>query len=418
MIDVFIQASIATNMKLQQLYYTLKLLLCYIAVLLCHKAVAQEEFVLPQAKLLTSFSFTQLSGGIILVRARIDNIPDTLNFVLDTGSGGISLDSETVVTYKFITEISDKTIRGIAGIKTVAFTNNHTLQLPGLAVEHLDFHINNYDLLTSVYGVKIDGIIGFSFLRRYIVKIDYDLLKIEVLTPGTIKYPKGGYLMKPTITSLVYPQAQIEDERVLTNRFIFDTGAGLCMLLSEDYVTDSMVLRKKRKRYPTQAEGLGGKKTMDITVIQSVQIGNYKFRKVPVYIFSDDFNITSYPLLGGLLGNDLLRRFNVTLNYPELSIYLKPNNHFKDEFDYSYTGLGIYQIAQNITVLDVMPNSPGEKAGFKADDIILSIDNIFSKNVQAFKTALQNTGNTVRIVVLRDGQPLLLKLRVKNILRR
>jgi hypothetical protein len=404
-------------MKQQQLYGALKLLLCYVAVLLCHSAAAQEEFVLPQAKTLTKFSFTQLSGGIIILRARIDDIPDTLNFVLDTGSGGISLDSETVVTYKMVTEISDKTIRGIAGIKTVAFTNNHTLQLPGLAVEHLDFHINNYDLLTSVYGVKIDGIIGFSFLRRYIVKIDYDLLKIEVLTPGTIKYPKGGYLMKPNFSSLVFPQAQIDDERVFTNRFIFDTGAGLCMLLSEDYVTDSMVLRKKRRRYPTQAEGLGGKKTMDITVIKSVQIGNYKFRKVPVYIFSDDFNVTSYPLLGGLLGNDLLRRFNVTLNYPEQSIHLKPNTHFKEEFDYSYTGLGIYQVEQNIMVVDIMPGSPGEKAGFKPDDIILSIDNNFSKNVQAFKTALQNAGNTVSILVLRNGQPLLLKLRIKNILR-
>ncbi len=404
-------------MKQQQLHGALKLLLFYVAVLLCHSAAAQEEFVLPQAKMLTKFSFTQLSGGIIILRARIDDIPDTLNFVLDTGSGGISLDSETVVTYKMVTEISDKTIRGIAGIKTVAFTNNHTLQLPGLAVEHLDFHINNYDLLTSVYGVKIDGIIGFSFLRRYIVKIDYDLQKIEVLSPGTIKYPKGGYLMKPNFSSLVFPQAQIEDERLFFNRFIFDTGAGLCMLLSEDYVTDSAVLKKKRKRYPTQAEGLGGKKTMDITVIKSVQIGNYKFRKVPVYIFSDDFNVTSYPLLGGLLGNDLLRRFNVILNYPELSIHLKPNNHLKEEFDYSYTGLGIYQIEQNIMVVDIMPGSPGEKAGFKPDDIILSIDNNFSKNVQAFKTALQNAGNTVRILVLRNGQPLLLKLRIKNILR-
>lgn len=404
-------------MKQQQLYGALKLLLCYVAVLLCHSAAAQEEFVLPQAKMLTKFSFTQLSGGIIILRARIDDIPDTLNFVLDTGSGGISLDSETVVTYKMVTEISDKTIRGIAGIKTVAFTNNHTLQLPGLAVEHLDFHINNYDLLTSVYGVKIDGIIGFSFLRRYIVKIDYDLQKIEVLVPGTMKYPKGGYLMKPNFSSLVFPQAQIEDERTLFNRFIFDTGAGLCMLLSEDYVTDSAVLKKKRKRYPTQAEGLGGKKTMDITVIKSVQIGNYKFRKVPVYIFSDDFNVTSYPLLGGLLGNDLLRRFNVILNYPEQSIHLKPNSHFKEEFDYSYTGLGIYQIEQNIMVVDIMPGSPGEKAGFKPDDIILSIDNNFSKNVQAFKSALQNAGNTVRILVLRNGQPLLLKLHIKNILR-
>lgn len=403
-------------MKMQQLYYMLKTLLCYVALFLCHYAAAQEEFVPPQATLLTKFSFTQLSGGIIIVRARIDDIPDTLNFVLDTGSGGISLDSETVATFKMVTEISDKTIRGIAGVKTVAFTNNHTLQLPGLAVEHLDFHINNYDLLTSVYGVKIDGVIGFSFFRRYIVRIDYDSLKIEVLTPGTIKYPKGGYFMKPNFSSLVFPHAEIADDQTFINRFIFDTGAGLCLLLSEDYVTDSMVLKKKRKRYPTQAEGLGGKKTMDLTVIKSIKIGNYKFRKIPVYIFTDDYNVTNYPLLGGLIGNDLLRRFNVTLNYPDQSIFLKPNTHFKDEFDYSYTGLGIYQIEQDIVIVDIMPNSPGEKGGFKPGDVIISIDNNFSKNVQSFKTALQNAGNTIRILVLRNGQPLLLKLHVKNIL--
>lgn len=404
-------------MKYKQLYMLLQILLFHIAVLVSNAVVAQEEFIAPQAKLLTKFHFTQLSGGIIIIRAQLDDIKDSLSFVLDTGSGGISLDSETVATNKLKTELSDKTIRGIAGIKNVLFTNNHTLQLPRLAVEHLDFHINNYDLLTSVYGIKIDGIIGFSLLRRYILKIDYDSLSIEVLSPGVIKYPKGGSLMKPNFSSLVFPHANIDDARKFTNRFIFDTGAGLCLLLSEDFVTDSAVLRRKRRRYPTQAEGLGGKKTMDVTVVKSLQIANYKFRRVPTFIFADEFNVTSYPLLGGLIGNDVLRRFNVILNYPEQSIYIKPNSHFKEEFDYSYTGLGIYQIEDNITVVDIMPGSPGEKAGFKPNDIILAINNNFNKNIQAFKSALQVAGNTVRILVLRDGQPLLLKLRVKNILR-
>ena len=156
---------------------------------------------------------------------------------------------------------------------------------------------------------------------------------------------------------------------------------------------------------------------MDITVINQVQIGSYKFKKVPVYIFSDDFNVTNYPLLGGLIGNDLLRRFNVILNYPEQSIYLKPNTHFSDAFDYSYTGLGIYQIENDVTVIDIIPNSPGDMAGFKSGDLILSIDNVFSKNIQAFKNALQNAGNKIKILVLRNGLPIILTLKVKNILR-
>lgn len=396
---------------------SIKKIMAGIALFLSVTANAQEEFVLPQSKFITKFSFTQLSGGIIILRATVDDVKDSLNFVLDTGSGGISLDSTTVAAFGFKRTKSDKTIRGIAGIKNVSFTNNHTLRLPGINVENLDFHINDYDLLTSVYGVKIDGIIGFSFLRRYIISINYDDLKIEVYSPGTIKYPRGGYLMKPNFASLPYPQASVFDEKEVINRFIFDTGAGLCMLLSEDFIADSALLNKKYKRYQTQTEGLGGKKTMDFTVIKQVQIGNFKFKKVPIYIFTDDFNVTNYPLLGGILGNDLLRRFNIILNYPEQSIYLKPNTHFNDGFDYSYTGLGIYQIENDVTVVDIIPNSPGDKAGFKSGDIIFSIDNVFSKNIQAFKNALQNAGNKIKVLILRNGVPIILSLGIKNILR-
>ena len=37
-----------------------------------------------------------------------------------------------------------------------------------------------------------------------------------------------------------------------------------------------------------------------------VQIGHFRFRNVPTYIYNDEFNVTSYPFVGGLLGNDLL----------------------------------------------------------------------------------------------------------------
>src|SRR5438552_2230835 len=48
---------------------------------------AQEKFVPPAAKLITSFPFTVFTGGVILIRACVDDYPDSLNFILDTGSG-------------------------------------------------------------------------------------------------------------------------------------------------------------------------------------------------------------------------------------------------------------------------------------------------------------------------------------------
>ena len=391
--------------------------ICFAIVLLCLgiSGNAQEEFVPPQAKLLVKFPFSQLNGGIVIVKAQLDANPDTLNFVFDTGSGGISLDSATAAYLQVELVRSDKTIRGIGGIRKVDFTMNHTLKIAGFSASRLDFHINDYDLLTSVYGVRIDGIIGYSFLRRYIVKLDYDNMMMEVYTPGIFKYPKGGYMLKPNFSTLPLQTAILEDERTIQSRFIFDTGAGLSFLLSKDFVDDSAIFKKSRKMYPTQAEGIGGKRQMSITVAKEIKLGPYKFKKVPIHVFEDDYNVTTYPLLGGLIGNDILRRFNVILNYPEQSIHIKPNNHFTESFDYSYTGLGIYLIDGEIRVVDVIANSPGAKAGFQSGDVIFSVESNTSKNIQTYKTLFQNSIGRMRVVVLRDLKPLVLTIDVKDI---
>jgi hypothetical protein len=379
------------------------------------KLHAQEEFVQPNAKLLTKFPFVLFNGGIIVFKAKVDNSPDSLNFVLDTGSGGISLDSTTVADLKFTVSKSTRTIRGIAGLRLVDFVYDHTLQLKGLDVPHLDFHINDYELLSSVYGVRIDGIIGYSFLRRFIVKVNYDDLSIEVYAPGLFKYPRGGYMLHPDFSNLPLFPAILKDGRAITERFIFDTGAGLCLLLSKDFVEDSDIIKKTRPIYTTQAEGLGGKKVMQLTVVKEVRIGPYKFKQVPVHIFDDEFNVTTYPLLGGLIGNDLLRRFNLILNYPERSIYIKPNTHSIENFDYAYTGLGIYQVDSEIKVIDIIPGSPGDIAGFKTGDVIFSIENNYSKNIQAYKNLFQNSLGKIKVVIFRNKEPMILTMTVKDI---
>ena len=387
-----------------------------LSLVACLKSKAQEEFVPPPAKLITTFKFKMLTGGIITFKARVSNFPDTLNFILDTGSGGISLDSLTAERLKIKTELSDRTIRGIAGIKQVQFAYNHQLHLPGLNVDSLNFHINDYDVLTSAYGEKVDGIIGYSFFSRYIVKIDYDSNVVFVYSKGTMKYPRGGFLLRPLLVNLPVVTTSIKDEKEILSRYYFDTGAGMCLLLSSDFVSDSNFINPKRRWYSTQAEGLGGKAPMRQGVIKQVRIGPYKFRNVPTYIFDDEYNVTQYPYLGGLIGNDLLRRFNLIVNYDRRDLYLIPNSHFKEPFDYAYTGLGMYVIDGEIRVIDVMPNSPAQEAGFQPGDIIMAVANNFSKNIQAYKVLMQTANEKLKILVLRDDGPVVLTLKVKSIL--
>lgn len=387
---------------------------------LCTTGRAQEMFVQPPARLITRFPFEQLIGGVVVIKAHLQGQPaaDSLRFIFDTGSGGISLDSSTVARLGLRREPSNRTIRGIAGIKTVDFVNHQTLHLPGLSTDSLNFHINDYELLTGVYGVKIDGIMGFSVLRRYVVAIDYDQRQISFYQPGEYRYPKGGYLLRPAIAGLPMQYAELADSRSMLTRFYLDTGAGLNLLLSNEFAADSALLSPRRRRYPTVAEGLGGKRFMDISLIKSIRLGSYKFRNVPVYLFDDTYNVTSYPQLGGLIGNDLLRRFNVVINYPRSEFHLLPNSHFREPFDYSYTGLGLYQEGDAILVSDVIAGSPADQAGLKVGDRIVAIDNNISNSMQAYRTALQQAGRKLKLIVGRGDKVFETQLIIRSVRNR
>ena len=394
----------------------MKKLLAFILTLLYLQASsAQEEFVTP-SRFITRFPFIQLTGGVILLQGQFDSFKDTLNFVLDTGSGGISLDSATVDYFGVKPEPSGRTIRGIAGVRNVSFLNNRKLHLPGLTIDSLNFHVSNYDILTAVYGERIDGIIGYSVFSRYIIKINYDSAKIEFWTKGAMKYPHGGHLLKPAITSLPVQTARVKDENAVETRFLIDLGAGLNLLFNRDFIKDSSLLRQDRKMYVKEAEGLGGKVDMHLTVLKEFKLGPYKFKNVPVNVFDDDYNVTSYPHLGGLIGNDLLRRFNVIINYDQREIHLLPNSHFFDPFDYAYSGLELYLVNGRIIIGDVAKGSPAEKAGLQEGDVVVAINKNFTQNISLFKTALQNADN-VTMIILRNELPMEVKFKVKNILK-
>jgi hypothetical protein len=389
------------------------LTICFFLTALAGRA--QEEFISP-ARFLTRFEFHQFTGGLVVLQARLGSFPDTLNFVLDTGSGGISLDSMTAEYFGLTPTPTDRMIRGIAGQRKVSFLYNQALALPSLTIDSLNFHVADYSLLTAVYGEKIDGIIGYSVLSRYIIKINYDSTYVEFWTKGSMKYPRGGYLLRPNIGSLPVQTMRVRDNESVNARFLYDMGAGLNMMLTTDFVRDSSLLHKNRKLYAKEGEGLGGKIDMHITVIKEVKLGPYRFRNVPTYIVEDSYNVTSYPYLGGLIGSDLLRRFNIILNYDRRDIHLLPNRHYNDGFDYAYSGVELYGINGEIVVGDVAKDSPGQECGIMEGDVVIAIDKNFLQDLQKMKAALQVPGNRVTLIIRRGSDLKEFSLRVKSIL--
>jgi len=394
----------------------LPLCLWGLSVFLILEADAQTIPPRINARMISSFSFKQLYGGGILLRGKLGNYPDSLNFILDTGSGGISLDSATAADLKIGVVPSDITINGIAGSTKAGFIYSQQLRFPGLTLDSLDFYVTDYRILTSFYGEKVNGIIGYTVLKNYVVDLDYDSSMISFYSKGTLKYPEGGFILKPYINFQPFQHAILDDARKIQSNFMFDIGANICLMISSNFDTDSTPIRIGRKRFVKEAEGVGGKIAIQTTVVRKLKLGPYRFRNVPVCVFDDAYNVTSYPYCSGIIGNDLLRRFNIILNYGNREIFLKPNSHFEDSFDYSFTGIDLYFVEGASVIEYITAGSPAEKAGLKEGDTVIGVNHTFSQSLSVLKDALMKTTGNIKVFVLRAGAVMEFQFKAGSIL--
>jgi hypothetical protein len=381
-------------------------------------ANAQPTDGMPADRYVGSIRFGVLNGGIILGKALMNGFPDTLNFIFDTGCGGVSLDSATADHYHLIPKQNTNYIRGIAGKCHQKLLEGMSLSLGSIKLDSLTMQVSDYDMLSSVYGEKIDGILGYSFLWGFLVRIDYDSARMDVYTKGDVKYPKGGFLLHPRLYGLPMLEGRVADARDFRSRFYFDTGAGLCLLFSSEFTADSAIFSPKRKKpVRTQGAGLGGKTDLQLTTLKTFSIGPFHFRQIPTYIFDDAYDVTSYPQLGGLIGNDLLRRFNLIVNYARSEIYILPNASYDSPFDYSYSGLTIGLVQGRVLVIGVMPGSPAEKAGLREGDMILEINGDGRQDIQTYQNLLRTIGPKVKVLVKRsNGENALVAVKISSIL--
>jgi hypothetical protein len=360
--------------------------------------------------------FEELIGGVMMVKAKLNNIPDTLNFILDTGNSHISLDSATAAELQIPLQKTTTLINGIGGTRRTKITDPIALHLTNVPVDSFTFFVNDYSSLTESYGERIDGIIGYAFISKYILGVNFDSSLINVFKRGNYTYPKRGFTWSFAINYLPSVQLNTNDASNITANYYLDCGAGLSLLMSDKFVKDSNLLNSKKKLLNTQVDGVGGKSDTRLTTIKELRFGKYRFKNVPTYLYPDNNDLLNYPTNVGLIGNDILRRFNWVLNYAKKEIHLIPNKNYRDEFDYSYTGLSIYQIDGLIVITEVLANSPAAEAGLKIDDIIITIDNTLVTNIKTAKDLLQKTNRKVRLLVIRDKHPVSTKMYIKSIL--
>jgi len=177
---------------------------------------------------------------------------------------------------------------------------------------------------TGLTAREMDGRIGWNVFEGQIVEIDYDqhLLMIRPKLPKSLK----GYVRSKMrfIRSYVVVKGSIgKDGHEYTSDFLLDTGADQAMFLDsgwagkQNFATNLPVIRT------SVLKDAGGRK-YEIKIVRSplLKLNGFALTDIPTSIFGSK-NPVGFEV--NYLGNDLLKRFNMILDFRKDNFYLKPN---------------------------------------------------------------------------------------------
>jgi hypothetical protein len=326
----------------------------------------------------------ELYGGRIYLRVRINN-SEPRWFLLDTGAQivhirretaqrlGLKLGGDLGVTGTGTGRIKANYIQGVTfKVSGAEFTDEQSI-----ALLSADF----FQPLENSFGREFDGVLGYTFLNRFVFEIDYVNQTINLYDPKSYRYTGLGEVIpirvndkKPYITATFTP---IEGATIKSNLHI-DTGSGGGLSFNGNFVAENNLVQSARTTIESFNRGAGGETAARVGRVKSLQFGRFIILN-PTASFALVQGKGVRSDSAGRIGGGILRRFKVVLDYSRKQMILEPNANFNEPYEADMSGISLVAERpdyRTFTVYKIASNSPASLARVREGDIILSVDGI------------------------------------------
>ncbi len=327
-------------------------------------------------------------------------------FMIDSGAG------MTVVDSTFAVEMGFPLGERMMGAGAGGMASFYMTKMPGFSIEGASFEEQTCiaypirNIMGRFVDIEVEGILGYDFLSRFVTLIDYEMALISFFEPDSFESPPGAAVMEaPLIHNVFSVEASLDS--ICRGTFLIDTGASNSML--QKSFAEEHGLSDGREGKDIVILGAGGEEYAFLTRFDSFEIGGFSVED-PVFAISEtDSGIAAFKGISGIIGNDILHRFDLILDYKRQRIRLEPNGLFGDPFIADRSGIRCERHEDGrVTVYSVIPGSPGDEAGLLEGDEIVSIDGKsitdFDRMEEIFEILRDREIKTLQLEIMRKGR--------------
>ncbi len=251
-----------------------------------------------------------------------------LDFILDTGASGITLDRDVARqlglpaygTHSAITAQRYTTARTIVPEMRIG-----RLSMKNVALQLIP------DATNEAFGVKAVGLLGFDFLAELGVTVDYEHERVTVVPEPNYVAPAGKHVIPLDVRiGDGSPMLTVAINGATSERFLVDTGGAGSFMIFDAFVRKHPEALRDEGGGDAFAramifDGIGGTIPTKPYQIKSLRFGpidfngfvGYRVTSAASYEGDDD----------GIIGADFLHLFTLGLDYANSRLYLVPNSY-------------------------------------------------------------------------------------------
>jgi hypothetical protein len=345
-----------------------------------------------------------------------------LKFIFDTGA------ENTILTRREITDLlhidyqreisiygSDLTTELKAYIAPgITISLGENLRIASQAILVME---EDYFRFEEYAGVEVHGILGADILRRFVISIDYRRRRIIIQDPRTFTPPRSNAFVNVSTEfsrhkPYLYLPAKLVAQQNISLKLLMDTGASLSLLL---YTSADSLLQLPDELIRTSiGHGLGGTIEGYVGRTASLTVGDDQMTNVITSFqdISEDYQLDSTFLnnRSGIMGNVVLSRFYIIIDYISEQVYLKPNRDFSKAFSFDRSGLSVVASGiqlNHFSILNVIAGSPADEAGIQKGDEIRMLNGVPATllGLESISRVLRKkAGKRIRLLIRRDNE--------------